>query len=64
MITPLSKPLWDTLPLLSYTQFPWRFLSIQALFTSLAIGYLAVAVPASGAARYPDRIDPCSPARC
>ena len=41
MITPLSKPLWDTLPLLSYTQFPWRFLSIQALFTSLAIGYLA-----------------------
>ena len=30
MITPLSKPLWDTLPLLSYAQFPWRFLSIQA----------------------------------
>jgi hypothetical protein len=43
MITPLSKPLWDTLPLLSYTQFPWRFLSIQALFTSLTIGYLAIA---------------------
>jgi hypothetical protein len=43
MITPLSRPLWDTLPLLSYTQFPWRFLSIQALFTSLAIGYLAYA---------------------
>ena len=41
MITPLSKSLWDTLPLLSYAQFPWRFLSIQALFTSLAIGYLA-----------------------
>jgi hypothetical protein len=44
MISPLSKPLWDTLPLLSYTQFPWRFLSIQALFTSLTIGYLAIAV--------------------
>jgi hypothetical protein len=44
MIMPLSKPLWDTLPLLSYTQFPWRFLSIQALFTSLAIGYLALAI--------------------
>ncbi len=41
MITPLSKPLWDTLPLLSYAQFPWRFLSIQALFTALAIGFLA-----------------------
>ena len=49
MITPLSKPLWDTLPLLSYAQFPWRFLSIQALFTSLAIGYLAPRCPASGA---------------
>ena len=48
MITPLSKPLWDTLPLLSYAQFPWRFLSIQALFTSLAIGYLAVGRLASG----------------
>ncbi len=44
MITPLSKPLWDTLPLLSYTQFPWRFLSIQAFFTSLTIGYLAYCV--------------------
>jgi Gpi18-like mannosyltransferase len=41
MITPLSRPLWDNLPLLPFTQFPWRFLSIQALFTSLAIGYLA-----------------------
>jgi hypothetical protein len=52
MITPLSKPLWDTLPLLSYTQFPWRFLSIQALFTSLTIGYLAIVVarPARAAA--------------
>jgi hypothetical protein len=41
MITPLSKVVWDNLPLLPLTQFPWRFLSIQALFASLAIGYLA-----------------------
>jgi len=34
MITPLSKPLWDHLPLLSMTQFPWRFLSVQALFAA------------------------------
>jgi hypothetical protein len=40
MITPLSKFLWDALPLLPLAQFPWRFLSVQALFTSLAIGYL------------------------
>ena len=38
MITPLSKPLWDALPGLALTQFPWRFLSIQALFAALAIG--------------------------
>lgn len=37
MITPLSKPLWDHLPLLPMVQFPWRFLSVQALFAALAI---------------------------
>ncbi len=41
MITPLSRPLWDHLPLLPFVQFPWRFLSVQALFAALAIGYLA-----------------------
>ncbi|HZY45654.1 MAG TPA: hypothetical protein VFF70_12990, partial [Anaerolineae bacterium] len=40
MITPLSRMVWDHLPLLSFAQFPWRFLSIQALFTSLIIGYV------------------------
>ncbi len=44
MITPLSRPVWDTVPLLAYSQFPWRFLSVQALFTSLALGYLAIVV--------------------
>ena len=49
MITPVSKVLWDTLPLLPLTQFPWRFLSIQALFASVTIGYLASCIvhPAS-----------------
>ncbi len=42
MITPLSRVLWDHLPLLPFTQFPWRFLSIQALFTSMAIGYIGI----------------------
>jgi hypothetical protein len=31
MITPASRPLWDHLPLLPMVQFPWRFLSVQAL---------------------------------
>ena len=42
MVTPLSRFLWDTLPLLSFTQFPWRFLSVQALAASLACGALAL----------------------
>jgi hypothetical protein len=40
MITPLSKPLWSHLPLLETTQFPWRFLSIQAVFTAILAGFL------------------------
>jgi hypothetical protein len=42
MLTPLSRLLWDHLPLLSFTQFPWRFLSVQALFTALVTGALAL----------------------
>ncbi len=41
MITPLSSPLWDHLPVLPITQFPWRFLSVQALFTAIVTGALA-----------------------
>ncbi len=40
MITPLSKPLWDHLPLLPVVQFPWRFLSVQALFAAAATAAL------------------------
>jgi hypothetical protein len=52
MITPLSRPLWDHLPLLPFTQFPWRFLSVAALFTSLLAGALVLATerPAGRAA--------------
>lgn len=39
MITPLSRPLWDHLPLLPLVQFPWRFLSVQSLFAAAAIGW-------------------------
>jgi hypothetical protein len=38
MITPLSKFIWDELPWLALVQFPWRFLSVQALFGALLIG--------------------------
>ncbi len=48
MITPLSRPLWDHLPLLPFTQFPWRFLSVAALFGALLTGGLAT-LPGRGA---------------
>ncbi|MCX7680870.1 MAG: hypothetical protein N2508_02695 [Anaerolineae bacterium] len=44
MITPLSRPLWDCLPFLSVVQFPWRFLSVQALFTAAVTGEIACCV--------------------
>ena len=42
MMTPLSRLLWEYLPLLSFTQFPWRFLSVQAFVAALATGGLAL----------------------
>ncbi|MCB0029955.1 MAG: hypothetical protein KDE28_18700, partial [Anaerolineales bacterium] len=41
MISSLSSFLWANLPLLSYAQFPWRFLSVQALGTALLTAGLA-----------------------
>lgn len=45
MLTPLSALLWEYLPLLSFTQFPWRFLSVQAFGGALMVGALAVVLP-------------------
>jgi hypothetical protein len=42
MITPLSRFMWDHLPLLPFTQFPWRFLSVQAFAGALATAALAL----------------------
>lgn len=33
-----SKPIWDAVSLLAFTQFPWRFLVLAVLAASLAIG--------------------------
>jgi hypothetical protein len=45
MITSASKCLWDHLPVLPIIQFPWRFLSVQALFGALIVGELAQRLP-------------------
>ncbi len=41
MVTPLSRPLWDHVPYLPIVQFPWRFLTVQAVFTALATAHIA-----------------------
>lgn len=40
LMTPLSEPVWQHVPLLDYTQFPWRLLSIQAVAGALLTGHL------------------------
>lgn len=46
MITPLSRLLWEHAPLLPFTQFPWRFLSVQAVVGAAAVAAGAVALDA------------------
>ncbi len=41
MATPLSRPLWSVLPLLSYAQFPWRWLGVSALALAMLTAPLA-----------------------
>lgn len=42
MATPLSRPVWDLLPTLQATQFPWRWLVITSMAGSIL---LAAAIP-------------------
>lgn len=45
MMLPISRPLWDHLPLIAMAQFPWRLLSIQALLIALLAAELAPVRP-------------------
>ena len=48
MITPLSQPVWEHVPLLPVVQFPWRFLSVQALFAAAVTAALVPEKRGSG----------------
>lgn len=49
----ISKPLWDTLPLLPFTQFPWRFLLWTTLTIAVCGGFVGSHIHRL---RVPDRI--------
>lgn len=42
MLLSWSSVLWERLPLLPFTQFPWRFLSVQAFGGAILVGGLGV----------------------
>ncbi|MBN1314372.1 MAG: hypothetical protein JXA42_02850, partial [Anaerolineales bacterium] len=48
MILSISSPLWKSIPLLPMVQFPWRFLSIQALACALLLGEIPQIVSIPG----------------
>jgi hypothetical protein len=49
MTLPISRPLWDHLPLLPYVQFPWRFLGPAAFCASVLAGAVVAAMARSPA---------------
>jgi hypothetical protein len=50
MITPASAFIWEHAPLLKLAQFPWRMLSVQAVFAAVLIGGIGKAM--NGDARF------------
>ncbi len=44
MACPISLPIWERVSLLSYLQYPWRFLAITTFATSVLAGYLATII--------------------
>ena len=47
MNTPHSAPLWDAIPLIGFTQFPWRLLGLASLLLALASGVGAFMIAAT-----------------
>ncbi len=53
LIHPVSQPLWEAVPLLRLTLFPWRLLGPGALFLALAAGALFAPSPHAAASLRP-----------
>ena len=53
MTLPISAPLWEKLPLLSFVQFPWRFLGPVSLGLAVLGGVELERLPGSAAWRLP-----------
>lgn len=45
LIHPKSTFIWQNIPILSFVQFPWRFLTIATLCFSLAVGGITALLP-------------------
>lgn len=45
MMIPVSRPVWEALPMLAYTEFPWGWLGIAALPLALLVGLAVDALP-------------------
>jgi hypothetical protein len=45
MMLPFSTPVWQTVPLLAFTEFPWRWLGVAALPLAFLAGASAQALP-------------------
>lgn len=48
MMLPASAAVWEYGPLLKLAQFPWRMLSVQAVFASALAGFIAPALAGAG----------------
>src|SRR5690242_2251929 len=45
LILPVARPLWDAVPILQLTLFPWRLLGPISLFIALIAGALFASAP-------------------
>ena len=45
LTTHYSLFIWEMIPLLNYVQFPWRFMSLAAIFLGLVIGWMISQLP-------------------